>query len=206
MKSHSSGPSEGGDESYFSGTGDSPVELVPTTYHKTDSTPFSTNRHVASSIAPARIRRSNNIHSHIQDISSKGSSPTVSPQHSNGSVASNTPCTDLDQYEHDQNLYPDGMGSGRLRSGRTDRLGRSAYTPCATSWLALITTFLSMVLLGVILNSSWSHQIEEKGCRMSYMRPSYIRLRDFDTEHTRFATKYNLYLYREQGIDDEQKV
>lgn len=41
---------------------------------------------------------------------------------------------------------------------------------------------------------------------MSYMRPSYARLNDFDTEHTRFASKYSLYLYREQGIDEDVKV
>lgn len=41
---------------------------------------------------------------------------------------------------------------------------------------------------------------------MSYMRPSYVHFTDFDTEHTRFATKYSLYLYREQGFDDENKV
>lgn len=41
---------------------------------------------------------------------------------------------------------------------------------------------------------------------MSYMRPSYTRFAEFDTEHTRFATKYSLYLYREQGIDGGTKV
>jgi len=41
---------------------------------------------------------------------------------------------------------------------------------------------------------------------MSYMRPAYARLDDFDTEHTRFASKYSLYLYREQGIDHGAKV
>ncbi|KAG5929995.1 GPI inositol deacylase [Claviceps africana] len=48
--------------------------------------------------------------------------------------------------------------------------------------------------------------VEAKGCRMSYMRPSYVHFTEFDTEHTRFATKYTLYLYREQGIDDEHKL
>lgn len=38
------------------------------------------------------------------------------------------------------------------------------------------------------------------------MRPSYIHYHEFDTEHTRFATKYSLYLYREQGFDDEHKL
>ena len=41
---------------------------------------------------------------------------------------------------------------------------------------------------------------------MSYMRPSYVRFHEFDTEHTRFATKYGLYLYREHGVDDESKL
>jgi len=29
------------------------------------------------------------------------------------------------------------------------------------------------------------------------MRPSFAKLSDFDTEHTRFASKYSVYLYRE---------
>jgi len=29
------------------------------------------------------------------------------------------------------------------------------------------------------------------------MRPSFAKLTDFDTEHTRFASKYSVYLYRE---------
>lgn len=33
-----------------------------------------------------------------------------------------------------------------------------------------------------------------------------MRFEEFDTEHTRFATKYSLYLYREQGIENENKV
>ncbi|KAM0276233.1 hypothetical protein ACHAQH_006956 [Verticillium albo-atrum] len=79
-------------------------------------------------------------------------------------------------------------------------------SPFSVTLLALLTTVLGITLLGAILNSSWSRQVEEKGCRMSYMRPSYVRLREFDTEHTRFATKYSLYLYREQGIDRENKL
>ncbi|KKY15939.1 putative gpi inositol-deacylase [Phaeomoniella chlamydospora] len=37
---------------------------------------------------------------------------------------------------------------------------------------------------------------------MSMMSPTYIKLSGFDTEHTRFATKYSLYLYREEGVDE----
>lgn len=74
------------------------------------------------------------------------------------------------------------------------------------SILVLLTAGIGIMLLAAILKSLVSYQIEPKGCRMSYMRPSYIHFSDFDTEHTRFATKYSLYLYREQGVDDEGKV
>jgi GPI inositol-deacylase len=36
---------------------------------------------------------------------------------------------------------------------------------------------------------------------MSTMTPTYIKMTGFDTEHSRFATKYSLYLYREEGVD-----
>lgn len=41
---------------------------------------------------------------------------------------------------------------------------------------------------------------------MSYMSPRYIHLSDFDTEHTRFASKYSLYLYREGGVNEDPMV
>jgi glycosylphosphatidylinositol deacylase len=41
---------------------------------------------------------------------------------------------------------------------------------------------------------------------MSWMSPSFVRFSDFDTEHTRLASKYSLYLYREQGIENGPKV
>ncbi|XBW38211.1 hypothetical protein QEN19_003802 [Hanseniaspora menglaensis] len=41
-------------------------------------------------------------------------------------------------------------------------------------------------------------------CRSIYMYPSYAKLNDMDSfKHTRFASKYHLYLYREQGVDPE---
>lgn len=79
-----------------------------------------------------------------------------------------------------------------------------------SSWsitlLVFVTASLGVAVLFAILRSVLRHQVETKGCRMSYMRPSYIHFSSFDTEHTRFATKYSLYLYREQGIDDDKKV
>lgn len=74
------------------------------------------------------------------------------------------------------------------------------------SLFSLGSAILGIGLLLTILNALITRQLDPKGCRMSYMRPSYMRLSDFDTEHTRFATKYSLYLYREQGVDDESRV
>ncbi|KAJ6130205.1 hypothetical protein N7512_002985 [Penicillium capsulatum] len=39
------------------------------------------------------------------------------------------------------------------------------------------------------------------GCGVPMMSPTFIRMLEFDTEHTRFASKYNLFLYREEGVD-----
>ncbi|CAK7269252.1 GPI inositol deacylase [Sporothrix epigloea] len=81
-------------------------------------------------------------------------------------------------------------------------------SPWAITLLTFSVSLLGAALLGVVLKSFVTRQFETdpKGCRMSYMRPSYAHLSDFDTEHTRFASKYSLYLYREQGVDDETKL
>ena len=38
------------------------------------------------------------------------------------------------------------------------------------------------------------------------MRPAFAKLEDFDTEHTRFASKYSVYLYREVMVDEDTRV
>jgi len=87
-------------------------------------------------------------------------------------------------------------------------VGRRApwRSPWAISVFAFVTSLLGIGLLLAVIHSSVTRQIDPKGCRMSYMRPSYAKLSDFDTEHTRLASKYSLYLYREQGIDHDVKV
>ncbi len=86
--------------------------------------------------------------------------------------------------------------------GRRPRL----RSPWAITFLTLVISLVGIGFLASVLHSSVTRQVDPKGCRMSYMRPSYARLDDFDTEHTRFASKYSLYLYREQGIDHGVKV
>lgn len=41
---------------------------------------------------------------------------------------------------------------------------------------------------------------------MTWMYPGYAPLKNFDTEHTPFASKYKLYLYREQEYDKTLEV
>lgn len=78
--------------------------------------------------------------------------------------------------------------------------------PWAIGLLTLLVSIVGLGLLATILNSSATRCLDGKGCIMSYMRPSYHKLSDFDTEHTRFGSKYSLYLYRELEVDEDVKV
>lgn len=90
-------------------------------------------------------------------------------------------------------------------SGPVTRRSR-LRSPWACSLLIVVTTALAALSLFSIVHSFSNLQLESKGCRMSYMRPSFAKLEDFDTEHTRFASKYSVYLYREGVIDEDTKV
>lgn len=79
-------------------------------------------------------------------------------------------------------------------------------SPWRMTLVSFLTAVLGISLLVAILNSSWTRQLDPKGCRMSYMSPNYIHLSDFDTEHTRFASKYSLYLYREGAVSADTTV
>lgn len=96
---------------------------------------------------------------------------------------------------------------GKLVEPRSPVVRRPrSRNPWGITIRTLVTSLIGIGFLVIILNSLVTRQLDPKGCRMSYMRPSYARLDDFDTEHTRFASKYALYLYREQGVDDDTKV
>ncbi|KAL2435281.1 GPI inositol-deacylase [Exophiala dermatitidis] len=77
-----------------------------------------------------------------------------------------------------------------------------AQSPWTWRPLTLVTTAVALLFLSLILRSSLKHQVDPQGCIMSMMSPTYIKLSGFDTEHSRFATKYSLYLYREEGVDE----
>lgn len=99
-----------------------------------------------------------------------------------------------------KDITPDSMVE--VHNRRRSRL----RNPWACSLLTLMTTCVAFGVLFVIGQSFMTRQLDPKGCDMSYMRPSFARFSDFDTEHTRFASKYSLYLYREGGIDEDTRV
>lgn len=82
-----------------------------------------------------------------------------------------------------------------------------AYRFTSQSLLCILSSILfSVFALLVILDSFIHHQRDVNGCKESYMRPSYIRQTGFDSEMTRFAGKYALYLYREKDVDVSDQV
>jgi len=100
-----------------------------------------------------------------------------------------------------ENLADETMGEQHVATPRP-RLSNS----WAFSLYTAAVTLLGFGALLLMVQSFLTRQVDTKGCEMSYMRPAFFRFQDFDTEHTRFATKYSLYLYREGGIDDDARV
>ncbi|KAI9706973.1 MAG: GPI inositol deacylase [Bogoriella megaspora] len=95
-----------------------------------------------------------------------------------------------------------GEDMADLMKRRKNRL----RSPWATSLSTLFATLVSALLVYAIVQSFLTRQLDPKGCVLSYMRPAFAKYNDFDTEHTRFASKYSLYLYREGGIDEDTRV
>jgi glycosylphosphatidylinositol deacylase len=90
--------------------------------------------------------------------------------------------------------------------GQNSRWRLRLRNPWACSPYTWVTTLLGFAALFLMAQSFLTRQLDTKGCEMSYMRPIFHKFDDFDTEHTRFASKYSLYLYREAGIDDDSRV
>lgn len=75
-----------------------------------------------------------------------------------------------------------------------------------TRFLILFMILFSIGSIYIMLDSFQHHQRDVSGCEESYMRPQYIKQNGFDSEMTRFAGKYGLYLYREKGVDFSDQV
>ena len=98
-----------------------------------------------------------------------------------------------------------GQDIDRMLEPRSWRRSR-ARSPWACSFLTISVTALSAVVLLFIVHAFLTRQLDPKGCDMCWSRSIYIKFSDFDTEHTRFASKYNLYLHREAAFDEDPKV
>ena len=93
----------------------------------------------------------------------------------------------------------------RMPSPKNWRRSR-VRSPWSNSLLTLGVAALALVILLSIVHAFLTRQLDPKGCDMCWSRPIYNKFVDFDTEHTRFATKYSLHLLREGGFDEDPKV
>ncbi|KAI9301282.1 PGAP1-like protein-domain-containing protein [Cunninghamella echinulata] len=68
-----------------------------------------------------------------------------------------------------------------------------------------LLTLIIFNLIGCyfIIDSYLYHQRDSPGCQMSYSRPSFYPI---SVPHSKFSTKYHLYLYREGGIDNTEQL
>ncbi|PGH15389.1 hypothetical protein AJ80_05573 [Polytolypa hystricis UAMH7299] len=85
--------------------------------------------------------------------------------------------------------------------GSRRRWRSRARSPWSNSLLTLAVTLLGLLTVFGIVYSYLTRQIDPQGCKTPRMVPTYIKLLGFDSEHTRFASKYGLYLYRERNVD-----
>ena len=94
---------------------------------------------------------------------------------------------------------------------QTSRMGQarnwrhwSPKSPWACSLPTIATAILAITLLLSIIHAFVTRQLDPKGCDMCWSRPIYVKFNNFDTEHTRFASKYSLYMLKEGDVDVDE--
>ena len=90
------------------------------------------------------------------------------------------------------------------KRSRWRRLRHRSPWSCSTP-IVVATIVASMILLSII-HAFATRQLDCKGCQMCWSSPRFYQFKDFDTEHTRFASKYSLHLHREEGYDVDPRV
>lgn len=153
--------------------------------------------------------------------SSPSSSPTChgstddEPLHSNRESNTVTaPClyvdrSPMDAHVHSRNSSPatsPSPPSSPNTRARPRILASSYRFTSNTRFIISMLVLVSFASLAIILDSFTNHQRDVSGCQEIYMRPTYIRQSGFDSEMTRFAGKYALYLYREKDVDLSDQV
>lgn len=98
------------------------------------------------------------------------------------------------------------LHSQRLAVDSSAKVNKLRWSRVRNPWRctlsALATTALALLALLSIIHSYATRQVDTTGCVVPLMNPAFIKLLGFDNEHTRFASKYGLYLYREGGVDE----
>ena len=132
---------------------------------------------------------------------SDGGSQTPGSRSTTSSRDSVTLAVASEKLDKGRRLVAPRESQGKVRDRRK---GQNSHrrNPRLCSPLTLVTTAVAFCMLFVILHSSFTRQLDPQGCVMSWMSATYLKLSGFDTEFTRFATKYSLYLYREEGVDE----
>jgi hypothetical protein len=93
-----------------------------------------------------------------------------------------------------------------VEANQSGRRRAQLRSPWSFSVLMFLILFAAVAFMLTVWRSFTTRQLDTKGGSMSYMASAFVRFPDFDTEHTPFATKYNLYLYREMGLDEDPRV
>ncbi|KAL8765223.1 MAG: hypothetical protein Q9209_007616 [Squamulea sp. 1 TL-2023] len=110
---------------------------------------------------------------------------------------------------HSAPKKPEPLAAGQTENKMLDVRTRSSLdmrSPWSCSLLTFTVTCSALLFMLYILHSFSTQQLDSKGCDMYYTRSMFYNFADFDTEHTRFASKYSLHLYREIGYDEDPKV
>lgn len=68
--------------------------------------------------------------------------------------------------------------------------------------LVILVIAATILALYTIADSFLFHQRDVQACQMSYSRPSFRRF----PVTSRLSNKYEIYLYREGGVDDPNKA
>jgi hypothetical protein len=113
---------------------------------------------------------------------------------------------DQHQYTSGRNSSPESAPSSPNSNGRITTLPHLYRLVRCSRLMIFLWIMFSIGSIAVMLDSFLHYQKDTSGCQTSYMRPQYIKQTGFDSEMTRFAGKYALYLYREKGVDSTDQV
>ncbi|KAG0368927.1 GPI inositol deacylase [Gamsiella multidivaricata] len=118
-------------------------------------------------------------------------------------VSSGLTSSDGDQATAARSAAKYGGSQERICEIHTTPRYRSPTYGCSFIISALL--LLSTALLVCTIHSSFYHQLDPKGCVMTYMYPAYYKILGFDEEKTQLAGKYGLMLYKNY-YDDSPPV